>query len=110
MTDSAYKYCADLAGEVEVPSDGTLSRTLHQDDTIKVVLFGFAAGQELSEHTAAVPAIMHFLKGEASVLLGADRHDVQEGAWFLMPANLPHSITAKTPVVMLLSLLKSGAR
>jgi hypothetical protein len=36
---------ADLAAEVEPPSDGTLSRTLFQEDYLKVVLFGFAAGQ-----------------------------------------------------------------
>jgi hypothetical protein len=47
-----YTFFADLAAKVQPPSDGTLSRTLYQDDRLKVVLFGFAAGQELSEHTA----------------------------------------------------------
>jgi len=32
-------------------SDGILSRTLHNDDAVKVVLFAFSTGQELSEHT-----------------------------------------------------------
>ena len=54
------KYIAlnDLAHQVELPLDGTLSRTLQQDERSKVVLFAFSAGQELSEHTAATPAIM----------------------------------------------------
>ncbi len=51
----------DLARQIEVPTDGTLSRTIHQDERLKVVLFAFSAGQELSEHTASMPAIMHFL-------------------------------------------------
>jgi quercetin dioxygenase-like cupin family protein len=102
----AYTSFADVVREVEPPADGTLSRTLHQDERLKAVLFGFAAGQELSEHTASTPAIMHFLKGEATVTLGDDRTEVRAGAWIHMTAGLRHSIRAKTPVVMLLLLLR----
>jgi quercetin dioxygenase-like cupin family protein len=44
---------------------------------LKVVVFGFAAGQELSEHTSSSPAIMHFIQGEAQVTLGTDRIDAR---------------------------------
>jgi quercetin dioxygenase-like cupin family protein len=71
------------------------------------VLFGFAAGQELSEHTASTPAIMHFLKGEADVALGQDKVAASAGTWIHMTARLPHSLLAKTPTTMLLMLLKS---
>ena len=101
-----YTHFADLAAEVEPPADGTLSRTLYSDDRVKVVLFGFSAGQELSEHTASMPAVLHFLKGEAKVTLGSDRLSVTPGTWIHMPPNLRHSIHADTPVVMLLLLLK----
>jgi quercetin dioxygenase-like cupin family protein len=57
-----YTQFADLLREVEPPPDGTLSRTIHQDERLKAVLFGFAAGQELSEHTSSRPAVMHFLR------------------------------------------------
>jgi quercetin dioxygenase-like cupin family protein len=102
-----YTMLTDLANQVELPRDGTLSRTLYMDDGLKVVLFGFSAGQELSEHTATMPAIMHFLSGEAHVTLGPDAVEVSAGSWIHMPAQLPHSIRTKTPVVMLLSLLKA---
>jgi quercetin dioxygenase-like cupin family protein len=104
-----YTCIADLAAEVELPVDGTLSRTLYQDDWLKVVLFGFAAGQELSEHTASTPAIMHFLRGEADVTLGTEEVSAKTGTWVHMAAQLPHSIRAKTPVVMLLLLLKESS-
>jgi quercetin dioxygenase-like cupin family protein len=100
---------ADLASEVEPPSDGTLSRTLFQDDRLKVVLFGFATGQELSEHTASTPAIMHFLCGEAHVTLGQEETTAKAGTWIHMTAQLPHSIRANTPAVMLLLLLKEAS-
>lgn len=106
MTSPAYTLFADLAREAEPPADGILSRTLFNDDRLKVVLFGFAAGQELSEHTASKPAIMHYLRGEAEVTLGDDTIEAAAGTWVHMVPNLKHSIKARTPTVMLLLLLK----
>jgi quercetin dioxygenase-like cupin family protein len=103
-----YTLLADLEHQVETPVDGTLSRTIYQDESLKVVLFGFSAGQELSEHTASSPAVMHFLTGESDVTLGSDKVAANAGTWIHMPAQLPHSIHTKTPVVMLLSLLKNA--
>ncbi len=103
-----YKFLTSLTAEMTLPEDGTLSRTIYQDDGVKAVLFGFGPGQELSEHTASVAAIMHFLEGEADVTVGADSMAVSAGAWFHMQPQLPHSIRAKTPVVMLLLLLKKS--
>lgn len=104
---NTYTLLNNLTLEIEPPVIGTLSRTIHQDDRLKAVLFGFAAGQELSEHTASTPAIMHFLQGEADVVLGQDKVKASAGTWIHMPARLPHSILANTPVSMLLLLLKS---
>jgi quercetin dioxygenase-like cupin family protein len=107
MTD--YALIADLAAEMpEIPPDSIVSRTVHTDDVLKAVLFGFAAGQELSEHTASMPATLFFVQGEANLTLGEDTHQVSAGAWVHMPPHLPHSITARTPVVMLLLLLRGG--
>lgn len=46
------------------------------------------------------------MKGEATVGLGDDVQEARAGTWVYMPASLKHSIKAKTPVVMLLVLLK----
>ncbi|HEY1379953.1 MAG TPA: cupin domain-containing protein [Gemmataceae bacterium] len=104
--DQPFVVFADLAREVAPPADGTLSRTLFQDAKLKAVLFGFAAGQELSEHAASIPAVMHFLSGEATVTLGDEVKEVGPGAWVHMAPGLRHAIRAKTPVVMLLLLLR----
>lgn len=89
----------------EIPPDTIVSRTFYEDNRLKAILFGFAPGQELSEHTAARPASLHFLAGEASLTLGEEVLTVQSGSWSYMPPHLPHSIVAKTEVVMLLYLL-----
>lgn len=103
-----YQYIVELAKEIEIPSDGILTRTIYQDQQVKAVLFGFDAGQELSEHTASMPAILSIIQGEAKITLGEDDLDAAAGAWIHMPAELPHSIYTKSPTVMLLLLLKSG--
>lgn len=90
----------------DITPDSTISRTVHDDDELKIVVFGFDAGQELSEHTASMPAILHFVQGEAELTLGEDKHKAVPGSWSHMPANLPHSINALTPTIMLLYLLK----
>jgi quercetin dioxygenase-like cupin family protein len=101
-----YTFIADLAREAEPPADGILSRTVFNDDHVKAVVFGFGADQELSEHTAAMPAVLHFLSGEATVTLGDHTFDVRAGAFAHMSAGLRHAIRAKAPTVMLLLLLK----
>lgn len=103
---STYTCILDLVQEAQPPADGILSRTIHQDDRIKAVVFGFGQGQELSEHTAAKPAMLFFVQGEATVGLGDDVQDARAGTWVHMPAHLKHTIKARTPVVMLLVLLK----
>jgi quercetin dioxygenase-like cupin family protein len=101
-----YSLISDLAKEVQPPDKGILSRTLLNADRLKVVVFGFAQGKELSEHTTSMSAVLHFLQGGATVTLGDDRHDAQPGTWIHIPAGLRHGIRSKTPVVMLLLLLK----
>jgi quercetin dioxygenase-like cupin family protein len=103
---TTYTHISDLAKEVQPPDKGILSRTLFNDDRLKAVLFGFAKGEELSEHTASMPAVLHFLQGEAKLTLGDDTVEARPGTWVHMPEGLRHSIQAKTPVVMLLLLLK----
>ena len=102
----SYTHIVDLAKEVEPPEDGILTRTLFNDDDVKAVIFGFGQGEELSEHTASMPAILHFVQGEATLTLGDETVEAQPGTWIHMVPNLKHSVQTKTPVIMLLLLLK----
>ena len=58
----------------------------------------------LSEHTSAYAAIIQIISGEASVTAGGDRHELQAGSWLYMTPKLKHSVVAKTPLVMLLTM------
>jgi len=100
---------SDLAAEVEIPVEGTLSRVLYKDDQIRLVVFAFDAGQELTSHTATVAAVVEVVKGRLRVGLGEEEVELVPGSWVHMAANLPHSVLAIEPSIMLLTMLKSGA-
>ena len=102
-------FIPDLAALLPETSDQTIvSKRVYQDDKVTTILFSFAPGEELSEHTSAFPAILHFLSGSAEITLGDDAHVVTAGAWSHMPPHLPHSIKAITPTTMLLLMLRGG--
>jgi quercetin dioxygenase-like cupin family protein len=101
-----YFVASELITEIELPQSGMLSRTLYDDGDVKLVLFGFAAGHELSAHSAPMPASLFFLKGEATVALGTDIQLVKAGAFVHMPPGLMHAVEARTPLVMLLIMMK----
>ncbi len=104
--EKEYVYIKQLEELIDsFPPDSILSRMVYQDDSIKTILFGFQPGQELSEHTASVPAVLQFIEGEADLTLGDESTIAQQGTWVHLPPNMPHSILAKTKVLMLLTLV-----
>jgi quercetin dioxygenase-like cupin family protein len=101
-----YVLIEDLASLIEsIQPDSIISRTFYKSEQLKGIVFGFDAGQELSEHTSSQAAIIQVVQGEAAVTLGEDRHDLNAGGWVHMPPHLKHSIYAKTPLIMLLLML-----
>jgi quercetin dioxygenase-like cupin family protein len=103
-----YKFHADLRSEAAIPERGILSRVIQKDDSVNITLFGMAAGEEISSHSAPTPAILYTLEGEATVQLGDDSVDGRLGSFMFMPPLLPHAIVANSPVKMLLVQIKSG--
>lgn len=100
-------FVADLGALVDtIAADSIVSRTVCRNDHARVIVFGFAPGQELSEHTAAKPAMLYFVRGKATLTLGQEVHEVEAGAFAYMPPNLPHSILAHTETVMQLTMLE----
>ena len=105
MNVNAYTFVPDLAAEATIPARGIHSQTLSDADGVELVLFALAAGERLSEHTAARPAIVHVLSGEGELTVAEDRHDLAPGSWLRMAARTPHSLVARTGLVFALYLL-----
>jgi quercetin dioxygenase-like cupin family protein len=103
-TESAIVF-PDLLAEVTVPERGVLSQTLSKGDGVELVLFAFAAGEALAEHTSSRAAIIHVLAGEGDLSVSGKSHPARPGTWVRMAPDCRHSITARTPLVMALYLL-----
>ncbi|PJC86725.1 cupin [Vibrio sp. HA2012] len=102
-----YTLLDNLTHEVDIPKSGITSCPVYKSDRVRAVVFGFAEGEEMTEHTAAVPAIVHILEGDATFTFESETKELSQGAWAHMDAHLPHSVIAKTPLKMVLYLLRA---
>jgi quercetin dioxygenase-like cupin family protein len=93
-----------LDEETRFAPNGIVSRTVLRTGNSRVVLFGFAEGQELTEHTSTQNAVVQILSGECEFSLGGKPHAVKAGDLIYMPPNLPHALKATTQFSMLLTL------
>jgi quercetin dioxygenase-like cupin family protein len=81
-----------------------VSRSLLQTPQLRVVLFHFDAGQELTEHTSPHRATVQMLSGRCEFLLGTEWRSLKAGDLVHMPPGLPHALRATERFSMLLSL------
>ena len=102
---TTHTFFPNLVAEAPVPARGIHSQTLSNEAGVELELFAFAAGERLSEHTSARPAIIHILSGEADLTAEDDGYVAIPGSWLRMAAGTRHSVLARTPLVMALYLL-----
>jgi len=95
-----------LAKETQFAPNGIVSRTLLRAPNGRMVLFGFAAGQELTEHTSTQHALIQILSGECEFSLAGKPRALKAGDLLYLPPNLPHAVKATSQFAMLLTLLK----
>ena len=105
--DAATSVVADLRAMVDVAEQGIVSKAIVENDHHKIIHFTLAAGQELSEHTASVPASIHVLQGEGTVSLGGEEHEARPGMLYYMPAELKHAVVARGDLVFLLTMFRT---
>jgi len=96
-----------VADLVAYQSGSVVSRTIVKNAAGTVTVFAFDEGQGLSEHTAAFAALVHVLGGEVEITIGGTPHRLRDGDGILMPANVPHALSAVTRFKMLLTMLKA---
>ena len=95
-----------LAKETQFAPNGIVSRTLLNQDGLRTTLFGFAEGQELTEHTSARHALVQILSGECEFSLAGQAQVLKAGDYLYMPPNLAHAVKATKQFSMLLTLVK----
>jgi quercetin dioxygenase-like cupin family protein len=106
VIDSQAPKVVALSAETHFAANGIVSRTLLRTGSTRMVLFGFAEGQELTEHTSTQCAVAQILSGECEFSLAGQPQTVKAGDLVYLPPNLPHALRAITQFSMLLTLSK----
>ena len=106
-TASTLTFVDDVTALVAVQAESTVSRVVLREAGARVVLFAFDAGQELTEHTAAVPVLLQVLSGRLTVSAGGRTVDLRPGGLVHLTAHLPHAVVAHEPTVLQLILLQA---
>lgn len=109
LIDSTKEKIVSLAEETKFADNGIVSRTLLRTPSLRVVLFGFAEGQELTEHTSTQHATVQVLSGQCEFSLNGAPHMLKAGDYLYMPPNAPHAVRATERFSMLLTLFKPTA-
>jgi quercetin dioxygenase-like cupin family protein len=62
----AHFVLSDIASAVDIQADAVVSRVIFRDKQTEVTVFGFAAGEGLSEHQPSRTAIVRVMRGRLS--------------------------------------------
>ena len=95
-----------LADLVEYREGQVVSRTFAQNKALSLTLFAFPQGEGLSTHTANGDAFVQILDGEAKITIGGKDVLAKAGEAVVMPAKVPHSLSAVSRFKMLLVVVK----
>ena len=108
MDEPGMQMLDGVADMVSIQPEATVSRTAMRTEGGNVVLFAFDSGQELSEHTAAMPAFIQVLRGRLLVNGGDDEREGAPGDLVYLPTRLPHAVKALEPSVMMLTMITAA--
>jgi len=95
-----------LSELVQYADDSVVSKTILDKKVGTLTLFAFDAGQGLSEHQAPYDAVVQIIDGNALLTIGGKNIQVSTGQLIVMPANVPHAVTADEKFKMLLTMVR----
>jgi len=85
---------------------GIVSRALHDQAGVRVTLFAFAAGQQLTEHATPARALVQILSGACEFTLAGKKTALRAGELLHMPPGLAHAVLATEAFSMLLTTIR----
>jgi quercetin dioxygenase-like cupin family protein len=88
-------------------SDGQIETvTMSQKKGVGLTALAFGKGEGVGPHAAKGDALIYIHQGVASVKIGDRVLEASKGQVVVMPANIPHQVTAKEDMKMLLIVVK----
>ena len=100
----------ELAAAVQTSAAGIVSRTVLQTPELRVVLFAFAEGQELTGHSSKRRAVVQVLSGECEFQFNGAWTRLAAGTLLHLPPGHPHAVRAHAGAFSMLLTLGAGAQ
>ncbi len=97
-----------LREALPVTTSATTSRALVDNERVRIVVFAFDAGEQLTEHTASMPAVLTLVDGAMRLDLDEGSYELGPGDCAYLPAHAPHSLEAHAPSRLHLALLRAA--
>ena len=98
-----------LAEALPITASATTSRTVVDNDHVRVVAFAFDRGEQLTEHTASMPVVVQLLTGAMRFEVDGQSHQLAAGDCVYLASKEPHSLEALEPSLMSLVMLRGAA-
>ncbi len=98
-----------LLEPVQNIAHGIVSRAVLTTPALRLTLFHFAAGQELSEHTSKARALVQILSGACQFSVSGTVRTLKPGDLLHLPPGAPHAVTASEAFSMLLTQVTEPA-
>ncbi len=92
---------------VDYNQGAVVSRTLKKDGCGTVTVFAFDRGEGLSEHAAPFDALVQVIDGNGLFIIDGAEYSLAAGQVIMMPANIPHSVSAVQRFKMILTMIRS---
>jgi quercetin dioxygenase-like cupin family protein len=108
--DMPHSLILDTTNEVAIQLGAVVSKVIHRGDGLNVTVFGFDAGEELTEHQAARTAVVQVVLGRLRFTVDGQELELPPGSWLQMTPGTPHSLVAAEPTIMLLTLASTERR
>ena len=96
----------NFSQQIEYSDGGIISKQVLKNEAGNITLFSFDKDQILSEHTAPFDAMVQIIEGEAEIFINKHSHILKAGESIIMPANVPHALSATKQFKMLLTMIK----
>lgn len=100
-----FESALELHALVEYQPGQIVSRTLVQNKAVSITLFAFDQNEEISSHSSDGDALVTVLEGMAHITIGDQNFTLMEGKTIVMPAGIPHAVSADEKFKMQLTVI-----
>lgn len=97
-----YAKVLNLSAQVDYLPGQVVSKTLAQSPAFGLTLFAMPKGEGISAHKSSGDAFVLVLEGACSVDIDGAKHNLKIGECIVMPAGIPHAVSAVDNFKMLL--------